>query len=87
MADQDGLAVLLKQILSGTANLGLSTLPLLKAFAQARASKDWKYMGLKEWLLEDPEAAVLLAEVLQDAQQKLPENVRAGLIAALGGTP
>jgi len=85
MADQEGLAVLLKQILSGTANLGISTLPLLKAFGKARASKDWKYSGLKQWITEDPEAGALLTEVLYDIRQQIPENTRVAIIMALGG--
>ena len=87
MARDELLAVFLRGMLSGTADIGLSLLPLIGMYKAAKADPAWKRAGLIEWITNDPQAAPLLAEALTKARERLPEPARMSLILALGGTP
>lgn len=86
MSSQDTLSGLLKGILAGTADLGLKTLPALKAFAQHKGEAGWKVEAVKQWIQDDPEAIPLLIDAIQPIKDKLPEEARIALILALGGS-
>lgn len=81
------LAGFVAGMLSGGVDLGITLLPLVGAYRQAKASPDWKEEGLKTWLLTDPDASALLAKALADVQAKLSTTTRHTLIVALGGMP
>lgn len=80
------LAGFLTQLLSGTADIGVGLIPLIGAFKKAKQDPDWKEVGIVEWLQSDPEAAQMLARVLERAREHIPIEARASLILALGGT-
>lgn len=81
------LADLFKGMLAGTANLGIASMPLLKAYQLAKKDPAWKEKAFKDWLTEDEEAAVLLERVLKEIKTTIPEDKRIALIVALGGIP
>lgn len=87
MADRDDLTRLLQGILSGTAELGLASLPALAAFGKYRHEKGWKEAGLRSWLKNDPQALVTLAQIVQEGADKIPPDTKNMLIVALGGVP
>lgn len=87
MADRDSLAKLLQGILSGTAELGLASLPALAAFGKYRHEQGWKEAGLRSWIQNDPQALMLLADMVKEAADKLPQDTKTMLIMALGGVP
>ena len=84
---QRQLGTFIKALLAGTAEVGISALPILVLYKQAKASSDWKQIGLTEWVTTDPKAAEILAKVLEEVKDKLPVKVRNTMIAALGGLP
>lgn len=81
------LGKFIKSLLSGTAEIGISALPILALYKQAKASPDWKEVGLVDWVTSDPKAAEILASVLQQAKDRIPLKARNALISALGGFP
>lgn len=87
MAKNQKLGQFLGRLLLGTADLGFSALPLIKAFKDAKAEDDWKEIGLVEWIQSDPNAAEIVARALERGRTHLPETARCALIVALGGTP
>lgn len=84
---KEALAKLLKDILSGTATIGLDMLPALAAFTQFKKEHGWKESAFSAWITSDPTALPLLSKVLEKIKDKLPDTARMGLILALGGTP
>lgn len=86
MAQQDKLAAFLRELLSGTVDIGVTMIPLIGLFKQAKTDPAWKQAGIVEWLTSDPQAAPLLAEALEKARDRIPIQARASLILALGGT-
>jgi hypothetical protein len=86
MSGQDTLSNLLSGILAGTADIGLKTLPALKAFALHKGEAGWKVAAVKQWLEEDPEALPLLVDAIEPIKDRLPEEARIALIMALGGS-
>lgn len=86
-AQKEALAQLLKDILSGTASIGLETLPALAAFMQFKKENGWKESAFSAWLTSDTNALPMLSKVVERIKDKLPSGARAGLILALGGVP
>lgn len=84
---REALSKLLKDILSGTANLGLDMLPALAAFTQYKKENGWKESAFSAWITSDPTALPLLTKVMEKIKKNLPETARMGLIIALGGIP
>lgn len=84
---QTALAGFIARLLAGTADVGFAMVPLISMFKEARQDPAWKERGVAQWLKEDPGAAEVLAGALQRAKSHLPDEVRCGLILALGGTP
>lgn len=81
------LADLVKGILSGTADIGFSLMPLVGAYKKAKTDPEWKELGFQEWLISDPKAAEMLERVLKRVKENLPDSTRCALIMALGGVP
>lgn len=84
---QHKLGGLIKGILGGTVDLGITTLPLLAAYKKAKHDPEWREVGFQTWLEEDPNAAEMLVRVFQKTQETIPKNARDRLILALGGIP
>jgi len=77
----------LAQLLAGSADIGIATMPLLAAYKTAKQQDDWKEAGFSEWIQSDPNAIRLLERVLTRVKDQLPYQQRVALIIALGGVP
>ena len=86
-AQKEALAQLLKDILSGTAELGFASLPAIAAFAKHRKELGWRVAAITAWAEADPKAHEILIKALTTVRSKLPEDVRKALIIALDGIP
>lgn len=84
---QTALAGFIAKLLAGTADVGFAMMPLIAMFKEARQDPSWKERGVAQWLKEDPRALEVLAGALNRAKTHIPDDVRCGLILALGGTP
>lgn len=87
MAKEEALAAFLTGLLAGTADIGITMIPLVAAYKKAKKDKDWRESGFVAWLTSDPDAAPLLERVLTRAKEHIPSDKRAALIIALGGIP
>ena len=88
MADKtEALSKFLQGFLGGTAELGLSLLPLVAVYKDAKKDPNWREEGIKEWMLSDPAALTLLENAFKRARSRMSAESRALLIMALGGTP
>lgn len=83
----DQVGSLVSSILTGATDLGVTLLPLVALYNEARQQEEWKEKGIKEWITSDARAAPLLARVLEEIKHKLPDDARKGIIVALGGIP
>lgn len=81
------LGDLLKGIMSGTIDLGVTMIPLLGAYKAAKSDPQWREVAFKEWLMSDPDAAPMLERVLKQIKDTIPAEHRIMLIMALGGVP
>jgi len=86
-SDTDALASFIGGLLSGTVDIGISMVPLIRAYNQARSEEGWREKGFADWLQSDPRAAPLLERALKRARETLSFEKRATLITALGGIP
>lgn len=77
------LSGLLKDMLSGTAKLGLGLMPVLASFGKYKLETDWKACGFSAWLESDPEAPAILAKAIREIRDRIPEEARALLVASL----
>jgi hypothetical protein len=82
-AKRKALAGLLKDILSGSIDLGFSLIPLIAAFGKHKMEVGWKEAGFQTWLETDPKAPEILAQALKAVRNKLPEAARNMLLMAL----
>lgn len=92
MADVDDqkkqkLGSFLSSLLSGTADLGISVMPLIKVYAQSKLDPEWRKVAFSEWITTDEKAAPLLEDVFKQIKTTVPYETRAKLIMALGGLP
>jgi len=84
---QKKLGSFLSSLLSGSADLGISVLPLVKVYAQAKMDPEWRKLAFSEWIQTDPRAAELLEDVFKQIKTTIPKEARWKLILALGGFP
>jgi len=83
----EALAGFLQGLLSGSIDIGMSLIPLVTVYQQAKQDPQWREMALAQWLKSDPRALMILVPALERAQSHLPFSVRKKIIVAMGGTP
>lgn len=81
------LSEFLVGLITGTADIGLSLLPLLGLYKAQKDDPEWREQAFQDWLINDPKAAKMLCQVLERVKSRLPEETRMTMILALGGVP